>query len=165
MVKSNPFNLRSNNTLVTLYSLKRNKFESVMRIPNSVRFSSLLFLFGILGCGVQPVIKQQGFIPINHRIAEDSITQGWINRYSDSLKKEMGVIIGQSQYYFQPVQTRGRVTEKSQSEATLARLCADWTLLGSREWAKQSNHPEPQFALLNHFGLRKSIDSGQGLSE
>lgn len=72
----------------------------------------------------------------------------------------MGVIIGQSQYYFQPVQKRGRVTEKSQSEATLARLCADWTLSGSKEWAKQKNHPEPQFAVLNHFGLRKSIDSG-----
>ncbi len=144
-----------------MYSPKRNKFELVMRIRNSVRFSSLLLLFGILGCGIKPVIKQKGFIPINQSIAEDSSTQGWINRYSDSLKKEMGISIGFSPYYFQPVQTRGRVTEKNQTEATLARLCADWTLLGSREWAKQSNHAEPQFAILNHFGLRKSIDSGQ----
>ena len=161
MVKSNPFNLRAINTLVTLYSPKRNKFESVMRIRKSVRFSSFLFLFGLLGCGIQPAIKQKGYISIDHGISKDSLTQGWINQYSDSLKKEMGVIIGQSQYYFQPVQTRGRVTEKNQSEASLARLCADWTLSGSKEWAKQSNHPEPQFAILNHFGLRKSIDSGQ----
>ena len=146
-----------------MYSPKLNRFVSEMRIRNAVQFSCfyLLLLFGFIGCGIQPVIKQQGFVPINHRVAEDSLTRGWINCYSDSLKKEMGVIIGQSQYYFQPVQTRGRVTEKSQSEAALARLCADWTLLGSKEWAKHKNHPEPQFAVLNHFGLRKSIDSGQ----
>ena len=126
-----------------------------------IRLSSYFLFFCLLGCGIQPILKEKGYVTVDQNISEDSLTQGWINQYSDSLKKEMGIIIGHTEYYFQPVQTRGRVTEKSQAGANLARLCSDWTLSGSKEWAKQKNHPIPQFAILNHFGLRKSIDSGQ----
>lgn len=119
------------------------------------------FAFIMGSCKVKSTIHKGGYVSIDSTITPDTSVARWISRHTESLESEMGVVLGKTDTYFQPAQRRGRITEKGQQEANLARLCADWTLKGANDWAIKNGQPAVQMAILNHFGLRKSIGPGE----
>lgn len=99
-------------------------------------------------------------IDINEATEADSSISKWLQPLSDSLNAQMNEIIGFTPQEFRPIRSKGRISQLEQHKATLARLVADYTLEWSRNFAQNNNLPLPEIAVLNHNGLRNSIDSG-----
>lgn len=99
-------------------------------------------------------------IDINETTEEDRSIVQWLQPLSDSLNSQMNEIIGFTPREYRPIRSKGRIRELEQHKATLARLVADYTLEWSRKFAQKNNLPLPEIAVLNHNGLRNSIDSG-----
>lgn len=134
-----------------------------MSLPKILRSVFLVLTFALIigSCKLRSTIHKGGYISIDSTISPDTSVTHWISKHTESLQSEMGIILGKSDTYFQPAQKRGRITEIGQQEANLARLCADWTLKGANKWAIKNGQTPVQLAILNHFGLRKSIGPGK----
>lgn len=123
-----------------------------------ILIATLLLLFQ--SCRTVVTYKAGTSLDINKTLAEDSSISQWLKPLSDSLDAQMNEIIGFTPQEFRPIRSKGRISQSDQHKATLARLVADYTLEWSQNFVKTNQFPMPELALLNHNGLRNSIDSG-----
>ena len=123
-----------------------------------------LVLIGILlfsqSCRSPVIYKQGSSISNDGSNGMDTAIAEWLEPLSDSMNAEMNVVVGYTPLDFQPIRSKGRISETQQHSANLARLVSDYTLNWARKFAQNKSLPLPEMTVLNHNGLRNSIDSG-----
>ncbi len=121
----------------------------------------LLFSIAVFAaCSPKPHYLNGNSIIINERFKSDSLVAQWLQPLTDSMALQMNEVIAWTPVEFRPIRSKGRITQNQQHEATLARLVSDYTLNWSQKYARKNKYPIPELAILNHNGLRNSIDSG-----
>jgi 2',3'-cyclic-nucleotide 2'-phosphodiesterase (5'-nucleotidase family) len=121
-------------------------------------FSFVLWVF--TSCTSKIVIQPSNALIVDSAWGDHEPLKQWLQPYSDSLSKEMDQTIGFSQGHFSNMRSKGRITPEAEEKAQLSRIVSDWTFDYAKEWATQNNKPRPDFAVLNHHGLRRNLDSG-----
>jgi 2',3'-cyclic-nucleotide 2'-phosphodiesterase (5'-nucleotidase family) len=130
-----------------------------LRYPFNVIFT--IISAGILSaCNPQLRYQHGHSIAIDSSIKADQTTDFWVQLYTDSMSTQMNEVIGYTSTPFQKIRYRSRITHEQQKKANLARLVADHTLEWAQEYAKSHNLPQPELAILNHNGLRNSLNAG-----